>query len=348
MQDRRTEDRLAEYRGAIHIHTRFSDGSGGMEDVVAAARRAGLDFIVVTDHDTLAAKDEGWEGWHDGVLVIAGVEISPIGPGHCLAWDVRDCKGYRDRPASEYLAAIKAQGGLAIPAHPQGKTIPLSSRRMEAWTEWGVDSFAGIEVWSYMQNWMDGLSVWNLWRAIRRPEERIAGPGRQMLRQWDALGRHRRVVGLAGLDAHARRLPFTWIRIFSYEYLFRTLRTHILSPPFTHQIEEDKAALRRAIELGRCFMANDLLADSTGFVFRGRKANGSLIPMGSETSWEPGVRIEIASPRRATLDLVRNSGTLSSDEASALDDPAPGPGVYRAEASLNGMPWIFSNPIYLR
>ena len=37
-------------RGAMHIHTKRSDGSGTPEQVAAAAARAGLQFIILTDH----------------------------------------------------------------------------------------------------------------------------------------------------------------------------------------------------------------------------------------------------------------------------------------------------------
>jgi hypothetical protein len=195
---------------------------------------------------------------------------------------------------------------------------------------------------------MDCLGIGELWGAIRHPEERIHGPGEAMLRRWDAMGRLRRVVGLAGLDAHARRLPLTWLRVFTYDYLFRTLRTHVMARPFVHRFEEDKAALREALEQGRCFMANDLPADATGFVFRGQKATGDPVLMGSETAWEPGFLLKVITPRHATLRLLCDGRIVCSKEGNYLAAPAERAGVYRAEAVLNGKPWIFSNPVYMR
>lgn len=53
---------LYEYVGNLHIHTRYSDGSGSVSQVLRAGRRAGLDFLVVTDHRTLAARPaQGWQ-----------------------------------------------------------------------------------------------------------------------------------------------------------------------------------------------------------------------------------------------------------------------------------------------
>ena len=40
--------------GDLHCHTRVSDGSTGIDDVVLYAKRGGLDFVAITDHDTMA------------------------------------------------------------------------------------------------------------------------------------------------------------------------------------------------------------------------------------------------------------------------------------------------------
>ena len=37
-------------RGALHVHTRRSDGTGTPDEVAKAAGAAGLDFVVLTDH----------------------------------------------------------------------------------------------------------------------------------------------------------------------------------------------------------------------------------------------------------------------------------------------------------
>ena len=37
-------------KGAFHVHTNRSDGSGSVEEVAAAARSAGLQFVIFTDH----------------------------------------------------------------------------------------------------------------------------------------------------------------------------------------------------------------------------------------------------------------------------------------------------------
>ena len=46
-------------RGAFHVHTTRSDGSGTVEEVAAAAQAAGLQFVVLTDHNDFAPREPG-------------------------------------------------------------------------------------------------------------------------------------------------------------------------------------------------------------------------------------------------------------------------------------------------
>ena len=64
-------------KGDLHCHTRLSDGSEGIEEVISRAKRAGMDFLAITDHDTLAAMSRSQVlGKRYGLQVIPGVEFS--------------------------------------------------------------------------------------------------------------------------------------------------------------------------------------------------------------------------------------------------------------------------------
>lgn len=63
--------------GDLHCHTRLSDGSVGIEDLILLAKRTGLETIAITDHDCLAGTVRGVVyGERQGIRVIPGVEIS--------------------------------------------------------------------------------------------------------------------------------------------------------------------------------------------------------------------------------------------------------------------------------
>ncbi len=64
-------------KGDLHCHTRLSDGSQGIEEVIAYAKRTDLDFLAITDHDTMASFSRSKVlSERYGVQVIPGVEIS--------------------------------------------------------------------------------------------------------------------------------------------------------------------------------------------------------------------------------------------------------------------------------
>ena len=65
--------------GDLHCHTKLSDGSMGIEELVAYAKRMGLDFLSITDHDTMAGvKRASVLCNRYGISLIPGVELSVI------------------------------------------------------------------------------------------------------------------------------------------------------------------------------------------------------------------------------------------------------------------------------
>lgn len=63
--------------GDLHCHTRLSDGSLGIEDIIIFAKKKGIQTIAITDHDCLAGTVRGKIiGARHGIQVIPGVELS--------------------------------------------------------------------------------------------------------------------------------------------------------------------------------------------------------------------------------------------------------------------------------
>ena len=65
----------------LHIHSRKSDGSSGIETILNCAAKIGLKNLAITDHDTLAGISEAKKlGEKLGINVIEGVELSAKNP----------------------------------------------------------------------------------------------------------------------------------------------------------------------------------------------------------------------------------------------------------------------------
>ena len=69
----------------LHIHTTFSDGRNTPEEIVEAAKEAGLHYISITDHDTVEGVTELYESGHfasGSLRLISGVGFSTGDDGH--------------------------------------------------------------------------------------------------------------------------------------------------------------------------------------------------------------------------------------------------------------------------
>ena len=114
-----------QYHIDLHCHSWFSaDGVSSPEELIVSAKSKGLHGFAITDHNTCDAYhymvDNGFarrDGQPvDGFLVLPGVEVSTA-DGHllCIGVVLPQMKG---APAVEVARAVRAAGGLAIPAHP--------------------------------------------------------------------------------------------------------------------------------------------------------------------------------------------------------------------------------------
>lgn len=356
--------------GAFHVHSTYSDGTGDVLHILDAARSAGVDFVVLTDHDTLAARREEWEGWHDGVLLIVGCEVTPRRRGHCVALGVGECLGYALQEPKEFLDGIHRQHGKAIVAHPMGERKRAFRIHHVPWSDWRHPAVAGLEIWSYMHDWIADLQFWRLheyYSFCRHPERKITGPHPMVLRMWDEMGKQRRLAGVSGLDCHAREVPFTEIKLFPYDEMFRTLCTHVLVDSLKGENSRpgdrgDPARMIEALTLGRAFVAYDLIGDSRGTRAWAECGCGRRIELGGEHPAHDTVRFHLGLPEQACrprrgagtehsqaeMRLLRDGAPCACAEGRALEHEDRRPGVYRFEVRLGGRPWIFTNPFYLR
>lgn len=337
---------LHEAVGCIHIHSTFSDGSGDVPDLIEAAEQAGLDFIILTDHNTLRPKTRGLEGWHGKVLLIVGEEVG-WNRAHILSIGARRHVKARHGDPVEYIRRITDEGGLSFIVHPDGKPKPQFGINDTRWKMRGPLGLTGLEIWSYMYDWIDRVQWWNLPWKLFRPNRALRGPKPETLRTWDRLCREQSVVGITGVDAHAKKM-LPGLEVFPYRAMFSTLRNHLLlDRPFSGSLNQDKQLILDALRSGRCFFANDLPHNSTGFGFRANYADCDY-QMGDHLrlSNDGEVRFEGASPIPARSVLLRDGISCYETKNIVWQFANREPGVYRVEVrTLENQPWIYSNPI---
>jgi len=351
--------RLFDVSCVAHVHTTYSDGTATVPEVVAAAREVGADAVLLTDHDTLGARCDGWEGMHDGVFLLIGTEVTPK-HGHYLAFGVEHEIPHAGRSALEIAAAVRAAGGIGFAAHPFSTggrmLVPPLARRIvppHGWPalddERGCD---GVELWSLTTDAAEGWRTpAEALRWLRDPEAAVAyGPPAHHLRDWDQLSARRRVPAIGGLDGHQPGIRVRG-RVHSplpHTRTFRLLRTHLLGDrPLTGAPEADRATLLRALAAGAAWLSCPFVAPAHGARLWAEQADGQSIQMGGEA---PAGRtlLRVRLPVPADIVVIRDGAPLHEVHQTAFDLGIELPGVYRVEARIGGRLWLLSNPIHLR
>jgi hypothetical protein len=343
----------------VHVHSTYSDGTATVPDLVAAASEAGADAVLLTDHDTLGARRDGWEGVHDGVVLLVGIEISPK-HGHYLAFGVDEEVSHAGRTAAEIAAAVRAAGGVGFAAHPFSiggrMLVPSLARRIVLPHGWpaldepgGVD---GVELWSLTTDAAEGWRTpAEAWRWLRDPEAAVAhGPPAHHLRRWDELSARRRVPAIAGLDGHA---PGIRVRgrvrsPLSHGRTFGLLRTHlIVERALTGDVEVDRATVTRALGAGSAWLSCPFVAPADGARLWAECDGGRTVRMGGEGRAQRAI-LRLRLPRAADIRVLRDGSPSRTAHGERLDLDLEAPGAYRVEARIGGRLWLLSNPIHLR
>lgn len=356
---------IFDYAGIIHVHSRYSDGSGDFPEIIEAAKQAGAQYLITADHNTLKPLEDGWEGWHGETLVLIGNEISTKA-GHYLALNTNKNIWHQDRQAQPVIDEVINQGGLGFLAHPYSLKRP--------WTDWGVEGYTGLEVVN-----LEAM----MWKSFRQPfslfyllrdllkfklfnfnimQSLVNLRPSAELEQWDRLAKERKVVGIGSVDAHAALKMNDKVYSFpSYQESLPTVYTHLLlKNPLTGDVNRDKGQIYQALAQGHAYIAFDGLIPAKGFCFLARGEQDEEVLLGDELQLAGPVQLSATLPRgiEGLINLYQDGKLIKKIRGEELNYSTTTPGVYRIEVecypknllgrcSSVAKPWIYSNPIYL-
>ena len=346
-----------EYVGNLHVHTPYSDGEALHREIAKAAAEAGIDFVVVTDHNVWV---DGCESYDDNVLLLVGEEIHDVRrvpqANHLLTYNVNaEIVGFASTP-QEVIDETVRRGGLCYIAHPFERDSPVGpDLGAIPWVDWHVTGYTGLEIWNYMSEFKGCLR--NRLSAVIAayfPAFRIRGPYRASLARWDnLLSRGMRLSAIGGADAHGSRYtlgPFARV-LFPYLYLFRCVNTHVLTEqPLNGILGHDRSLIYGALKAGRTWVGYDLAAPTRGFRFEAR-SSGNRATIGDELGRTGATVFEVNTPRSADIRLLVNGRVVARSRGKNLRYTTVEAGAYRVEAyrryRLGSRGWIFSSPIYV-
>src|SRR6476661_2891235 len=138
------DEKFAEYKGVVHVHSSLGGHSTGtFEAIIAAAKQNQLEFVVMTEHASadfntaaLTLKD-----LHSGVLFINGNELAAPSQERVLIFPGDETALMPDGSSVEdVLARTKARSALALVAYP------------EAFKSWNAPRYDGVEVYNLYTN----------------------------------------------------------------------------------------------------------------------------------------------------------------------------------------------------
>lgn len=331
--------------GVYHVHTRFSDGCGQVKDVVKAAAKLHLDFILLTDHghpnyDCLAS-----EGWNEGILVLAGSELS-TSRGHLVALAIPPSIPPIPRIAEEAACFVRKQGGFTIIAHPYSKT---------SWS-WGRenDLYTGLELVDadtmLKKGWFFTLPfIPLLFFNPRAFVLKMIDPFPSPFKQWDLLNRtNPPIYGFFSCDAH-----------LMYNKLLRLFCLRLpLEKKLPREFQAARELVLKALQSGNFYNAIEAAQPAAGFRFWAELGDQHF-PMGSiiDAPEKEKLTLWIRRPASVAADicLIHNGQKILITSHSEFTYQPLQSGIYRVEVYLReksiipeNMPWIVSNPLFIR
>ncbi|MFM2032797.1 MAG: hypothetical protein RLZZ297_1562 [Chloroflexota bacterium] len=338
--------------GALHIHTQHSDGSGDIAQVAAAAKAAGLEWIIITDHDTLEGRNE--QGYNSSVLTIIDQEITPF-HNHFLAFNLHQVIS-NTLPPQRFIDETYDNGGFGVIAHPDEQAYN-DFKGLYRWDDWNINSptnlsgrSTGIELWNFMSDWGEHLTPNNKEILYAFPRRGLRGPTKATLEWWDALNiAGKRTFGVFGVDAHAflRPSPFGRLPVFSYEWSFKTLVNYLWLPEkLPGNVNNALRMVYGALAQGRSYMVNRMDGALPAFEFIAFRGAERWYAGDIATLRDGPITIKADLGADAAIRLIHNGQVIATGKKSLLAT-VNGSGVYRIEAAKYATPWLLSNPIYI-
>ncbi|MEA3364523.1 MAG: hypothetical protein U9Q79_02695, partial [Candidatus Hydrogenedentes bacterium] len=379
------DDGWNDYQGTCHNHSYLShDSQVPFEEIHRALKETGRKFILMSDHciDGKADYSLQWDDVKDGILFVPGFEMSDgFMPWGLPKETVLDCGEDLDVLA----ATIEKAGGMLFFAHceeerrwdlPQLIGMEIYNIHTDFKDEEGFGALLPDIVFS-IRKYPD--------QVIRTIFDRQT----EILAHWDQLNKDRDIVGIAANDCHQNNgvvgyytdkgtllvedtspdtigeYELNWwkrsalqalfgplepgrelfrFQLDPYPRMLRYVSTHILA----HELS--KEALLTSLREGRAYVAFDVLADSTGFVFMAEAGDAKAV-MGESIPLGPDLSLRAESPVPCRFTIVHDGEVAHQAEGRELGWQPKASGKYRVEAEVDILgewtPWVYTNPIEL-
>jgi len=359
-----------DYRGVLNVRTDLSTGSSSPLEVISEAKKAGLDFIFLSDVNQ-SEKLDSFDGYHENLLV------SVQGEHSFLDMRLLHFSENRALPPSDssdqrlYFTDLLSQSAehskdqIVVLAHPyhHGPT----------WTGSFPLGLDGIEILNQksisQRSWINNkINV--LWSLVCYPFNpnlaflRLFQEPTEELSTWDQVLKERKLFGYSGADASARAIPFAsyLMKFPSYQKSFEISSNHVLlQDELNGNYPKDKQKIFQALKNGQFYIALDLLGDPKGFVAYIQDKE-RVYPMGSSLKFSKNQTLKVRLPAAPTefyeIILYKNGEHESVVNYPEFSYEIKSPGVYRISVRVSAflplpdakkwITWIYTNPFFVK
>ena len=336
--------------GVVHVHSIFSnDGGGSIADLMSAARNTGMDFVVLTDHNSSEARRHGFEHSYSGSDLFVEMEVSTPA-GHLVTFfsqtparSLPDSK-IVDLSWSHLLKREVTSGIFISVAHPSNLRTPWTS--LDKYSE-GMEIFNFDSVW---QRQLDSSTMDFSITALLFPVNRFLSAIRLFefypkdLSTWDAMNTisigH---FGVLGHDTHEKLIlnKAHHLRWPDYELTFKLASTLVIKPdPLPADFEARKRAIYENIRRGRVAVAFQLLYPVAGNDWFISCLGKPPERAGAQVALTKACHFTVTLPKgfpytarlRLWKDGLMHQEVLTREEFTNL--PVNAPGAYRMEVMV--------------
>ena len=283
------------FRGDLHSHTHYSDARGSLADLLAAARARRLDFLAVTDHNTVGHHAPARAASAGDLVILPGEEITTY-RGHANVWGVPGWVDFRiTRPGDveSLVAHVHARGGLFAVNHARTSPGCIGCD----WEHPIPDALDAFEAWN-------GPWSYRNWEALER---------------YDALLRRGlRPTLIGGSDRHQPGWPDT-----DPELLW------VGSPTTWFHLEElSETTLLQGLSGGRAFVSEgpegphlELEVEGVGMGSTVRADHGRPLEVKADVAGASGSLLRYVAARGLVREVVITSERFSDRFAWSVDGP---------------------------
>lgn len=336
------------YLGAIHIHSLYSDGTGDVDVISKAAKKNGLSWIVITDHNNLDIE----EGFINGVFVIKGEEISPYNENHYLALGINELINPSDN-CQEFVEEVRLNNGFGFAAHPDESETRKNFHRPIRWKDKSIHP-DGVEIWNWFSSWADNYNdknIFNIIYAYLFKKNLVRKPARESVKWWDDLnGLSENIVSaIGGIDAHALKIRkyIIPVTVFPYEFMLGTIVNQVLlKEELSVDFETAKNQILLALKNGNNIIANISVSKNIPEIYV-TNANDTA-QCGESIGLDENTYLCIKCPKALSVKIYKDGVEIYKEKSKYCRFKITQTGKYRVETEIDKYGFAYSNPIIVK